>query len=703
MNMDRAGDQAASTRMLETMAHNLLSALARAGVPASTSTNPAPTPILTTTPKPTPAPAPSSTASPASRINNALKRQFPGMYSGGTAIRGKARFKTPDRSPRVTHLPVFVLPGPTSVTPKGSMELELAHAGLGKKVVLVPECANHSEIVSLMEGEYMKLKPLMGRWMFFKATGGSGQRKLSIIPIDSEGYSGRQLRMASNNGKNVLFLVPLQEELETAPLPFSSPEFSKMPKVACNNCLEIIPLQMLALHSESCQTAKEQTDKIIDVNDDEDDEGDDDADVDCTVGKGVCPICQLEFPATELPHHANICAERSFNIEEDMDPNLPGSSSSNSTLPLPGPSTQTTEVWKTAAPSEAVRLFMEDLRRGGDHQPPLRLTLNAGDTDEERDGTLISFYKQRRETCQWAADFRCSILGNAGVTAIFEGQREHLVPNLCTAILESDLFAMAGRMVGHSSIHGGPSLSGLSPAVLDALTRGTKDIVTSKLCLEDCPEIEVRDTISLLLKEEWTEAESVRVADLCTEWYFPVPTKETNRLLLFQQLLSHAVLGRANAQIKQFRKGIKETGIWPLLTARPDVLPLLFPRETDVELTPQMVLKCIIWPEASIDSDDSEDEMSTTNINLISGFFRAFVKEASSDVLKGLMKFWTGWELPSPRLTFKVVRSRGHHHLPTASTCYERLRIPDHYKSGSALKLDLHACIESVQSGFGLI
>ncbi|TKS66094.1 hypothetical protein D9C73_000150 [Collichthys lucidus] len=385
-----------------------------------------------------------------------------------------------------------------------------------------------------MEGEYMKLKPLMGRWMFFKATGGSGQRKLSIIPIDSEGYSGRQLRMASNNGKNVLFLVPLQEELETAPLPFSSPEFSKMPKVACNNCLEIIPLQMLALHSESCQTAKEQTDKIIDVNDDEDDEGDDDADVDCTVGKGVKGTMVLK-----------VSLVRSFNIEEDMDPNLPGSSSSNSTLPLPGPSTQTTE-----APSEAVRLFMEDLRRGGDHQPPLRLTLNASDTDEERDGTLISFYKQRRETCH------------------------------------------------------------------------------ELICVK-------------LLKEEWTEAESVRVAALCTEWYFPVPTKETNRLLLFQQLLSHA-----------------------------------------------MVLKCIIWPEASIDSDDSEDEMSTTNINLISGFFRAFVKEASSDVLKGLMKFWTGWELPSPRLTFKVVRSRGHHHLPTASTCYELLRIPDHYKSGSALKLE---------------
>lgn len=89
-------------------------------------------------------------------------------------------------------------------------------------------------------------------------------------------------------------------------------------------------------------------------------------------------------------------------------------------------------------------------------------------------------------------------IGNAGVTAIFEGQREHLVPNLSATVLECDLFAMAGRMIGHSAIHGGPSLSGLSLTIIDALIHGTKDIVTSKLCLEDCPEIEVRDTISLV-------------------------------------------------------------------------------------------------------------------------------------------------------------------------------------------------------------
>lgn len=58
--------------------------------------------------------------------------------------------------------------------------------------------------------------------------------------------------------------------------------------------------------------------------------------------------------------------------------------------------------------------------------------------------------------------------------------------------------------------------------------------------------------------------------------------KQSFALLLFE------VLGRANAQIKQFRKGIKESGIWPLLTARADVVSLLFPRETDIELTPQV-------------------------------------------------------------------------------------------------------------------
>lgn len=160
----------------------------------------------------------------------------------------------------------------------------------------------------------------------------------------------------------------------------------------------------------------------------------------CTVYSDICGEQYVAYVEVKGTMVLKMSLVRSLNTEENMDSNLPGPSSSNTTLPPP--STQTTEgnrlivnqrgkvtltwsneqiiyiplfvflqVWKTAAPAEAVRLFMEELRRRTNHLPPLRLTLNAGDTDEERDGALIAFYKQQRQTCQWAADFRCNILG----------------------------------------------------------------------------------------------------------------------------------------------------------------------------------------------------------------------------------------------------------------------------------------------------
>lgn len=83
--------------------------------------------------------------------------------------------------------------------------------------------------------------------------GGGGRRKLCEIPTDVEGYSCRLLKAASNNGKSIIFIVPLQEEMSTAPLPYDSVEFSKMPQVPCVTCGTKMPLQMLALHADQCQ------------------------------------------------------------------------------------------------------------------------------------------------------------------------------------------------------------------------------------------------------------------------------------------------------------------------------------------------------------------------------------------------------------------------------------------------------------------
>ena len=49
------------------------------------------------------------------------------------------------------------------------------------------------------------------------------------------------------------------------------------------------------------------------------------------------------------------------------------------------------KAWKTAdTPLEAMQLFLEELRQGGEHQPSLLLSLDARDDDEERDSALVS-------------------------------------------------------------------------------------------------------------------------------------------------------------------------------------------------------------------------------------------------------------------------------------------------------------------------
>lgn len=88
---------------------------------------------------------------------------------------------------------------------------------------------------------------------FLQVTGGNGQRKLTLVQPESEGYNSKLLKTASNSGRNMLFIIPIQDEIDTTPLPADAPEFSKMPKSQCKTCGEILPLQVLALHVEGCR------------------------------------------------------------------------------------------------------------------------------------------------------------------------------------------------------------------------------------------------------------------------------------------------------------------------------------------------------------------------------------------------------------------------------------------------------------------
>lgn len=70
------------------------------------------------------------------------------------------------------------------------------------------------------------------------------------------------------------------------------------------------------------------------------------------------------------------------------------------------------------------------------------------------------------------------------------------MPSSSQFLIESDLFLVAGRMLGHSFLHGGPCLAGLSRAFVHVLLHGSQD--TATIQLEDCPDVDIRETINLV-------------------------------------------------------------------------------------------------------------------------------------------------------------------------------------------------------------
>ncbi|KTG36827.1 hypothetical protein cypCar_00015854 [Cyprinus carpio] len=84
--------------------------------------------------------------------------------------------------------------------------------------------------------------------------GGNGGRRISVIPLEAEGYTGSVIKSASGGGKNLLYIVQFQDELDMTPLPPDAPEFARMPKDTCKIYKTLMPLQTLALHVDQCDS-----------------------------------------------------------------------------------------------------------------------------------------------------------------------------------------------------------------------------------------------------------------------------------------------------------------------------------------------------------------------------------------------------------------------------------------------------------------
>uniref|UniRef100_A0A8C2H3U6 HECT domain-containing protein n=1 Tax=Cyprinus carpio TaxID=7962 RepID=A0A8C2H3U6_CYPCA len=691
-----------------------------------------------------------------------MTRSFPSMFRKERTS-GKRRFPTPVTKAVVaptkhTSLQFYLLPAPTDRTPQGSQELKLLMAGLGKRHISLPDNSNHVEITASLAVEYPKLENLMGGWLLYKASGGSGQRKLTVIPPESEGYSAKLLKSSSNNGRHMLFIVPLQDEIDISPLPFDAPEFSKMPKSQCKTCGETLPLQALALHVESCskpdsdQEAEEESSDCLEASTqivsspETSIKSDPTNKEDQSTTSKRCSICQVMFPPDYIEIHASACGESQCpvwdlsdieTVDVDTEEEAGPSGIASQTTPnqnLPSTSsvslsdfTDEAKDWKTVqGPIKAAELYRQSVIQDHASEKPLYMHLDLTSSISDQEASLIAFYKACN--AKWACPLKTRLegdpaigegvnrflfsmttqklkcgfhlnFGNAHITRIFDGEPDHLVPSSSAHLVDSDLFLMAGRMIGHCFLHGGPPLSGLSPAVVHVISGGSAE--TAVVQISDCPDFDLRQKIMLLEGEsELTPDEKESINDLCFSWDLP-PVNNANRRWLYERLLHHAVIGRTMRQIKQLRKGLKETMLWPLLRQRPDVLPVIFPPEKNDVLTPVCVINSISWPSMveNDDEDDNDDECSLEDKSRIAGYLRQFIESASSHELKALVKFWVGWEVPTTSLKLEVTNCN----LPRASTCFETLRLPSRYCNYPAFQKELLACIGTVDTGFGLV
>ncbi|XP_075322562.1 uncharacterized protein LOC142380530 [Odontesthes bonariensis] len=217
-------------------------------------------------------------------MDTEMRRSFPGFFKRKPR-RSSVAFKSPKLSKvwKPFNFSVFLMHDNSLTTPSAEEDLLHMQAGLGKRTLTMDGDMTHSEVSSLFEGVFPKLKSISGGWLLYKAAGGNGRRHLSVVPPETEGYTGSSIKSASGGGKTMLYISPLQDKLDMAPLSTDAEEFSRMPKAECKNCKTVMPLQLLALHVAQCR-------KSECISGDDDDDDDDDDDLEC-ISEAEQEIC----------------------------------------------------------------------------------------------------------------------------------------------------------------------------------------------------------------------------------------------------------------------------------------------------------------------------------------------------------------------------------------------------------------------------
>ncbi|XP_034095626.1 uncharacterized protein LOC117561984 isoform X4 [Gymnodraco acuticeps] len=650
-----------------------------------------------------PPPHPLHNGTPRHPVDAEVSRLF-GPYMGGRRTAGRQTLSGPAHLHSYTHLFCCLEDKNAALVPNRYAKERLAAAGFGeKRLTFKGSHTDSNEFLEFLMDAYPKLRN-GGGFELLKISGTTRSRHLIVIPCPNEGYYVRYLKDPQTQiGHSTVFIRPMQRTLNLDPACRSEGDNVLIgPNQKCVICGEEFPFSRMKDHSNNCMRPSQSSGEVQ---------------IELTTERASGS--QVRFESTFTGAQGNETT-RARNTRHSVPPQemLP----SPEVVDIDPTEESGFSDWRIAPdPTEAAKMFKEDILSQHATGKSLCLTMDLGDSAEERERAVLTFYK--KANVEWACPLTCTLKGDPAIgdgvtlhffatiisklqagfemkfvpggTLLFEGEQDHLIPSTSHLLLESDFFVVAGRMIGHSFLHDGPCLGGLSPAVLHVLFGGSPEEAT--IDIKDCVDLDIRETIKLLEgTAELSSEEKKLINELALSWDLPLVTCD-NRRWLFDKLILHAVLGRTSRQVKQLRRGLKETLIWPLLTERKDAIPLLFPRASDLQCTPRMVLEKINWPTQD---EDEDSEVSLEDSCRLTGFLRTFIEMASPVILGKLVQFWIGWNvLPRHGLNVTVVESN----FPSSSTCFHQLKLPGHYKEYCMFERDILAAIWSTETGFGMV
>ncbi|XP_051989522.1 uncharacterized protein LOC127648798 isoform X2 [Xyrauchen texanus] len=509
------------------------------------------------------------------------------------------------------------------LVPSRCAKERLFSAGLGEKRVTFRGChTDPQKFKDVIMEAFPKLRQ-GGGFELLKISGNTRSRHLSLIPCPNEGYHVKYLKDPQNQiGHSTIFIRPLQRNLEVESTSHPNRDELIGPPQKCVVCGDEFPFAEIKCHSDECMRSAEVSGEVVSER----------ATQSATSSNTESRIVRQERNVSSAS-----VRDRAMQVQGNH---------VSQVITIDCEEGTELDDWKFEPdPTEALKKYREIILRKHETGKELSLQMDMRESPEDRERAILTFYKTAN--VEWACPLKCTLHGDPAIgdgvtrhvfatimsklqhgfelqlvpggTLLFEGEKDHLIPSTSQCLLDSDFFVVAGRMIGHSFLHGGPCLTGLSPAIVHVLFGGSPE--TATIDVLDCADIDVRQVIKMLEGTgELSLEEKSAITDLAVSWDLPGVTSENRRWLL-EKLLIHAVLERTCKQAKQLRRGLKETLIWPLLTERKDTIPLLFPRTSDTLYTPLMILERIHWP-----TEDEDSEVSIEETCRLTGFLRTFIE-----------------------------------------------------------------------------